>query len=131
LSSAIVVAAAVVERNGRILVTRRQPGVHLAGLWEFPGGKCEAGETLAACLARELHEELAVVPVDVRELFSTTHGYAEKTVEMHFFACDVVGEPVPQIGQDMRWVNRADLSDLDFPAADAQLIALLRRTATP
>ena len=69
--TAIVVAAAVIERNGELLVTCRQPGVHLAGYWEFPGGKCEPAETLAACLARELREELDVEVRVAEELFST------------------------------------------------------------
>ena len=67
----MVVAAAIIERDGRLLITKRQQGVHLEGYWEFPGGKCEEGETLAACVSRELREELAV---DVRvggEVFTT------------------------------------------------------------
>src|SRR5215470_2191701 len=75
-----VVAAAVVERDGRILVTRRIKGTHLEGYWEFPGGKCESGETLHACLNRELQEELAVDAIVGDTLLSTTHAYPERTV---------------------------------------------------
>jgi len=123
----VIVAAAIVERDGLFLVTRRQAGVHLEGLWEFPGGKCEPGENHAACLARELREELGV---DVRvrdELLVTSHAYADRRVELHFIQCDVVGEPAPQLGQEMRWVKRADLAMLAFPPADAELIEVLMR----
>jgi len=121
----IVVTAAIIERDGRLLVTRRQPGVHLAGLWEFPGGKCDEGEPLPACLARELREELAVDARVGDEVFATTHAYPERTVELHFFRCDLIGEPVPQIDQEMQWVARSDLPRLKFPPADAELIARL------
>jgi mutator protein MutT len=121
----LVVTAAVVERDGRFLVTRRQRGVHLEGYWEFPGGKCDADESLAACLVRELREELAVDARIGDEIFTVTHHYPERSVELHFFGCDIVGEPVPQIGQEMRWVTRAELRRLSFPPADEELIRTL------
>jgi mutator protein MutT len=121
----IVVTAAVIERDGRFLVTRRQRGVHLEGYWEFPGGKCDPGETLIACLARELHEELAVEATIGAEILATTHAYPERTVELHFFRCEVHAEPAPQIGQEMRWIRRDDLRRLAFPPADSELIDLL------
>jgi len=125
----IVVAAAVVERDGRFLITRRQSGVHLEGLWEFPGGKCADGESLAACLARELEEELAV-PSDVgAEILTTVHDYPGKRIELHFFKCQLKSEPAPQLGQEMRWVARDELDGLEFPPADAELIEQLKRTA--
>jgi 8-oxo-dGTP diphosphatase len=121
----IVVAAAVIERDDRFLVTKRQRGVHLEGFWEFPGGKCEPGEDCAACLARELDEELGVRVHIGNEIYATKHAYADRSVELHFFQCEPVGEPVPQIGQEMRWVRRADLAELQFPPADAELIRRL------
>ena len=124
--TAIVVTAAVIERDGRFLVTRRQKGVHLEGYWEFPGGKCDAGESLAECLARELREEL---DVDARigvEVFTTMHTYPERRVELHFFQCELQGEPRPLVGQEMRWVPRGELAALEFPPADAELIRILR-----
>jgi len=121
----IVVTAAVVEREGLVLVTQRQRGVHLEGYWEFPGGKCDAGEPLAACLARELREELDVDARVGREMFTTTHAYDDRRVELHFFACEIVGEPRPLLGQAMRWVARAELATLRFPPADAEFIATL------
>ena len=123
----IVVTAAVIERADRFLVTKRPSGVHLAGRWEFPGGKCDVGETLASCLARELREELNVEASVGRELFSVTHDYPDRRVELHFLQCEVHGEPVPQLGQEMRWVSRGELGMLEFPPADDELIRLLTR----
>lgn len=121
----VVVTAAVIERDDRFLLTRRQKGVHLEGLWEFPGGKCDPGESLAACLARELREELAVRAHIGEEVFTALHRYPERTVELHFLRCRLLGDPSPQLGQEMRWVTREELRALDFPPADAQLIAML------
>ena len=121
-----VVAAAVVERDGCILVTRRIKGTHLEGYWEFPGGKCESGETLHACLNRELQEELAVDAIVGDALLSTTHAYPERTVVIHFFSVRLLGEPTPQMGQEMQWIRREDLSTLKLPPADGELVALLQ-----
>jgi 8-oxo-dGTP diphosphatase len=121
----IVVSAAVIERNDRFLVTRRQAGVHLEGQWEFPGGKCHAGETLGACMARELHEELSVAAEVGAELLTTTHDYPDRRIELHFLRCVIKGEPAPQQGQEMRWVAREELGTLQFPLADEQLIEML------
>ena len=125
----VVVAAAVIERDDRFLLTRRQEGVHLEGCWEFPGGKCEPGETLAACLARELREELGVESSIGAELLVTMHAYEDRRVELHFFRCDVAEAPVPQLGQEMRWVARHELAALELPPADAELIRILSGTA--
>jgi mutator protein MutT len=121
----VVVAAAVVEIDGRFLVTRRQKGAHLEGFWEFPGGKCDVGETLQDCLARELSEELDVPSRVGAEIFGTTHEYPGRSVELHFFRCELFGEPQPMLGQEMRWVPREELETLEFPPADAELIKIL------
>ena len=123
----IVVTAAIVERDGAYLVTRRLKGVHLEGLWEFPGGKCDSGESHAACLEREMLEELDVGVRVGREVFSIAHAYPERTVELHFFECELMGEPRPLLGQEMKWVRREELRALPFPPADAELINLLCR----
>lgn len=126
-----IVTAAVVERDGLLLITRRQQGVHLEGLWEFPGGKCEPGEDHASCLARELREELAV---DVRvgaEVFTTTHEYPDRVIELHFLKCELLGHPSAQMGQALRWIARADLPHLEFPPADAELIRVLTENSPP
>ena len=121
----IVVTAAVVERSGAYLVTRRLRGTHLEGLWEFPGGKCEHGETHAGCLLRELREELGCDAVVGAKLLEVAHEYPERTVELHFFRCELTGEPQPLLGQEIRWVDRADLRALAFPPADEELIQML------
>jgi mutator protein MutT len=122
---ALVVTAAVIEREGRFLVTRRRPGTHLQGMWEFPGGKCEPGESLAECLLRELREELNAGASIGGEIFATTHVYEDRRVELHFLRCRLSGEPTPALGQEMRWVTPGELVTLDFPPADAELIRLL------
>jgi 8-oxo-dGTP diphosphatase len=123
----IVVTAAVIERGGCLLVTRRLRGTHLEGYWEFPGGKCDAGESLEACLARELREELAVDATVGVEILATSHDYPERRVELHFFECELRGDPVPQMNQDMQWVPREALASLKLPSADDELVALLMR----
>ena len=129
----IVVTAAVIERDGRLLVTRRLKGTHLEDHWEFPGGKCDPGETLEACLARELREELAVDAIIGGEILSTSHSYPERRVELHFFGATLLGEPQPQLGQDMQWIRREDLRSLTLPPADDELVSLsdAGRTVTP
>jgi 8-oxo-dGTP diphosphatase len=121
----IVVAAAVVERAGAYLVTRRIEGTHLAGFWEFPGGKVEPGESEEACLRRELREELGVEARIDGRLLTTLHDYGTKRIELHFFACVLEGTPEPKLGQQMRWVPAGELSGLEFPPADAELISRL------
>ncbi len=126
VAQTIIVVAAVVEENDAFLVTRRPSGVHLAGLWEFPGGKIDPGESHADGLRREMREELDT-DVDVRELvFETTHAYPERTVALFFYRCVLKQQPRPLLGQEMQWIKRAELASLGFPAADAELIERLR-----
>ena len=125
LVNTIVVTAAVVERDGAFLVTRRLKGTHLAGTWEFPGGKCEPGEPLEACLWREIREELGARCSVGSEIFSITHEYTERRIELHFYACTLLDDPVPLLGQEMRWVPRHQLTELEFPPADDELIRKL------
>jgi 8-oxo-dGTP diphosphatase len=121
----IVVAAAVVERDSRYLVTRRLRGTHLEGFWEFPGGKCETGETHVECLVREIREELGCAVRVGEKLLSVAHDYPERTVELHFFRCDLGADPRPLLGQEIRWISRVELRELAFPPADVELIRLL------
>jgi 8-oxo-dGTP diphosphatase len=123
--SAIVVVAAVIEQDGRFLLTLRTPGTHLEGHWEFPGGKCHPSETHAEALRRELYEELDIVATVGEQIFTVTHAYADRSVELHFYRCDYDGEPKPMLGQQMEWVARRDLLALPFPEADRELIARL------
>ena len=120
-----MVTAAVIERDDRFLVTRRLEGTHLEGLWEFPGGKCDERESLVTCLEREIREELGAGVIVREEIFHVTHDYLDRSVTLHFFACSLVSEPRPLLGQQMRWVAREDLRSLQFPPADDELIALL------
>jgi mutator protein MutT len=124
----IVVVAAVIERGGRLLVSRRLRGTHLAGYWEFPGGKVEPGEPHEAGLARELLEELGVEAAIGGELLVTEHTYPERTVRLHFRHATITGEPRPLLGQEIRWIERAELRELPFPDADRELIERLTTT---
>jgi mutator protein MutT len=123
----VEVVAAVVERAGRYLITRRLEGTHLAGLWEFPGGKILPGEKPEGALRRELKEELGVEAAMGDLIQTVDWTYPEKTVRLLFFRCAVAGEPTPLEGQEMRWVAAADLRSFHFPDADATLIARLSR----
>jgi 8-oxo-dGTP diphosphatase len=126
----IDVVAAVIRRDGKILITRRPGHVHLAGLWEFPGGKVEAGESFAGALVREIREELGIkIRVD-DEFFSAEHDYSDKFVRLHFFNCMIVeGDPATLGVADLQWVAAADLLQFEFPPADAALIEKLRHDA--
>ena len=121
----IVVVAAVVEENGRFLVGRRLDGTHLAGYWEFPGGKVHDGETNEEALRREIREELNTGIAALRKVLRTSHIYPERTVELHFYRGVLTGEPEPALGQELRWIAREDLASLEFPPADAELISEL------
>ena len=125
---AIQVSAAVIERNGAFLLTRREEASHLGGLWEFPGGKVEHGESTEDALVREVREELGCGATVGRHLLTTRHTYADLHVELHFFEVALTGEPVPQMGQQMRWVHRSELASLSLPEADADLVSLLTHT---
>jgi mutator protein MutT len=122
----ITVVAAIIHANGKILITRRPNHVHLPGLWEFPGGKVEANESLEAALRREIREELGIDIDVLDEYFSTEHHYADKSVRLHFFECTIrAGEPRALDVAELRWVERRDLGAFSFPEADAELIARL------
>ena len=125
MTSPVVVLAAVIERDGHFLMTRRLEGTHLAGKWEFPGGKCEPDEPHHVCLARELNEELDVRCEIGEEIFTVEHAYPERCVRLHFHRASLLGEPSPQQGQEMRWVARGDLRSLELPEADQGLVDLL------
>jgi len=123
----VEVSAALIFRHGKLLITQRQAQAHLGGLWEFPGGKRESGETFEQCLVREIREELGV-EISVGELFAeVAHDYPEKSVQLKFFVCQLLaGEPQPLGCAGFRWVDKTELAGFDFPAADAQLLGKLR-----
>ena len=125
----IEVAAGLVFRDGKLLITQRPASGHLAGLWEFPGGKREPNESFEDCLRRELMEGLGI-ETNVAELIeSITHDYPEKTVHLRFFRCVwKQHEPQPLGCPAFRWVTKEELGEYEFPAADGRLLQKLRAT---
>ena len=126
----IEVAAGLIQQDGRYLIAKRKPGVHLGGFWEFPGGKRELGETLEECLRRELLEELNVrieIPLPFRLI---RHEYQDRTVEIHFFRCYIEeGQPRPLDSDEVRWVSPQELPHYRFPPADQAIIDALQLEA--
>jgi len=124
---AIEVSAALIFRDGKLLIAQRHAKAHLGGLWEFPGGKREPGETFEECLVREIREELGV-EISVEKLFEElTHVYPEKSVHLKFFICKLVsGEPQPFGCAAFKWIGKSESSDFEFPAADARLLEKLK-----
>ena len=131
-SKTIEVSAALIFRAGKLLITQRYAKSHLGGLWEFPGGKREAGETFEQCLVREIREELGV-EISVGELFEEiAHDYPEKSVRLKFFNCKIVsGEPQPLDCAAVKWVGQNELAQFEFPAADARLLERLKSPDFP
>ncbi len=125
------VAAGVIWNAGKILVTLRPTDKMLGGLWEFPGGKCEQGESLEACLRREIREELGL-EIRVREPFlKVRHAYSHFKITLHMFHCDFLGgEPVLNGVDAFRWVQRRELLELPFPAADGRVIQKILAEST-
>ncbi|HKW92008.1 MAG TPA: 8-oxo-dGTP diphosphatase MutT [Methylomirabilota bacterium] len=127
---AVEVVAAVIERDGRILIARRPAASHLGGLWEFPGGKRQDGEDARTALAREIREELGAA-VTVGPLLETVDwSYPDKRVRLSFFRCSIAGEPRPLEGQQIAWVRPSELGRYEFPPADAMLLERLGRNAS-
>lgn len=127
----VEVAAGLIFRNHRVLLAQRPDGTHLAGLWEFPGGKREPQESWENCLERELREELGVA-VEVGEcVFEQAHDYPARRVLLRFYRCRLTrGEPVGLDGQELAWVTAAELDQYDFPPADLDLVGRLRTGGT-
>ena len=125
-----VAAALIQDAEGRYLITQRRRGSHLEGLWEFPGGKRDAGEELPACLARELTEELGARFTVGDRVDTIRWDYPDRSVVLHFYRCRLAsGTIAPQESQAMAWVAPSDLSRYDFPPADRELIARLAASA--
>jgi 8-oxo-dGTP diphosphatase len=130
--NSIDVAVAVVRNEaGELLVTRRRDDAHQGGLWEFPGGKREDGESITAALRRELREELAIDLLTHRPLLVVEHDYGDRHVRLVVHIVDSFrGDPRPCEGQPMRWVAPADLGELAFPAANAVIVDRLMEDAS-
>jgi len=123
----IAVAAGLVFRSGRLLITRRPPGSHLGGLWEFPGGKLERGESWENGLIRELREELGVIVAVGRLVSEVIHAYPDRVVHLRFFACRLMqGEPRAIGCSELAWVGRDGLAAHEFPPADVAVLDAVR-----
>lgn len=128
----IRVAAGIVSRDGRFLLQRRPPGSHMAGYWEFPGGKLEPGETTAAALAREMGEELAVEIDAVRPLWVVRHTYEDREVELHFLAARIAaGEPTALHADAIGWFVPGEMAALPILPADLEVVARLEGGIPP
>ncbi|MDD2051458.1 Nudix family hydrolase [Pseudomonas putida] len=125
------VAAAVIRGlDGRILIARRADTQHQGGLWEFPGGKVEAGESVEVALARELSEELGIGVTTARPLIAVRHDYPDKQVLLDVWEVSAfTGEPHGAEGQPLAWVTARELSDYAFPAANQPIVAAARLPA--
>ncbi len=125
----IVVAAALIDTQSRVLLAQRPEGKKMAGLWEFPGGKLDDGETLETALVRELHEELGIT-VDAKDLEpvgSAAYPYEDFHLLMPLYACRVwKGEPQSREGQKLAWVTKDELANYEMPPADVPLVETLR-----
>jgi mutator protein MutT len=127
--STIDVAAGLIFRQGRLLITQRHADAHLGGLWEFPGGKREPHESFEECLRRELREELGI-EIEVHELVeSIIHEYPEKKVRLQFFRCSLKEHEPRALGcPAFCWAGMDELANYEFPPADARLLQKLRQT---
>ena len=122
------VAIGIIVSDAKLLICRRRSTGHLAGYWEFPGGKCEAGESARNCLARELREELGVTVAITHAFGSIEHEYPTVRVRLHPFLCKHDGgEPQALACDELKWITPAELPDYRFPEANAALIDEVKR----
>lgn len=127
-----VVAAALFDDAGRVLVTGRPPGKHMAGREEFPGGKIAPGETQTAALQRELREELGIEMGTAQFAMTLDHEYADRRVRLHFYLVDSFkGVPQPLDGQTLQWVPIEALHRQNILEADAPFVALIQQRRLP
>jgi len=125
----VTAVVGIIERDGRTFIQRRPPDGLLGGLWEFPGGKVRAGESLAAALVREIEEETGVRPTAVRPFMTVDHSYTTHKVNLHAFRCDVPSGPA--ISPDRRWVRPAALRRYPFPSGSARIVEKILEVRRP
>ena len=128
MKTVLVSAVALIDRDGRVLLAQRPEGKSMAGLWEFPGGKVEVGETPEAALIRELEEELGINTWKscLAPLTFASHAYEDFHLLMPLFVCRKwEGMPQPRENQALKWVRKQELRSYDMPAADVPLIPIL------
>ena len=129
MSTVVRVAVAVVESAGKFLVGTRPEGKPLAGMAEFPGGKCDTDETPRSCVVRECREETGLLVMPREHLVTTTHEYEHGRIELHFWRCCLVPDQVDEAkpAGSFRWVSSAELQDLDFPEGNHEVLQILAR----
>ena len=128
----LVVAAALTDALGRLLIAERPAGKHMAGRWEFPGGKVAPGESEQAALVRELQEELGIGVIEARPMMRLTHRYPDRDVELSMWVVGrYSGEPQALDGQRLKWVERTQLAGEDILEADRPFVAALVQWTPP
>jgi 8-oxo-dGTP diphosphatase len=131
-SFALVVAAAIFDSSGRVLIAERPAGKHMAGRWEFPGGKVAPGESEAQALARELAEELGIELIEARSVMRLRHRYPDREVELSMWRVERYrGEPRSLDGQRLKWVEHERLAEEDILEADRPFVAALVQCLPP
>jgi 8-oxo-dGTP diphosphatase len=121
------IVAGILERRGRFLLCRRQAGSHLAGTWEFPGGKIRPGESLEEALKRELDEEVGIGFRESVLLHVEEHIYPDRKVSLYFCLClDPSGEPISREGQEIRWLSLEEIASVETPPANRRVLGLLK-----
>lgn len=119
--------AVIWNQSGQILIDRRKAGGAMGGLWEFPGGKIEAGETVPQCIVREIQEELAIEIIVGKHLISINHIYPTFEITLIVHHCQhISGTPQPIESEEIRWVNVPDLDKYEYPAANYQIIKIIQ-----
>lgn len=128
----IQVSAAVIFKNGKVYIQQRQHGGLMGGLWEFPGGKLEPGETPEQCIIREIHEELGVQVVPDKKLMTIQHSYTQFRVTLHVFSCRMISPRLRVNGcEQWKWVKPSALNTYPFPAANVRIVESLMNDGNP
>ncbi|WDE11225.1 8-oxo-dGTP diphosphatase MutT [Thalassomonas haliotis] len=128
MSKRVHVAVGVICREQETFLTRRLEGTHMAGKWEFPGGKVESDETVAQALSRELKEEVGIDVLACSPLINIEHDYGVKKVLLEVFIVDQFqGEPEAQEGQEQQWLDVSALSEVDFPDANLEIVEKVKQ----